>query len=243
MCTVLLPMGVNPIAVKYIISSYHTIYHIVSYTVSFHISYHIISYYIIYIIYHIISYHIISYHIISYHIISCHISYISYHIIYHIISYIISYHIISYHIISYIISYLISYHITSYRIISYCISYRIISYILYIILTLASVDTYVRHCTNANSAHSYIENVGYFQQSLSRDWSRCPTSYTQFPKAFHHILRNDFQKASGHSVWEAITVTGPHFRKCVFQFRVYISVKWPLQVKWGQLDFYQSSEA
>jgi hypothetical protein len=55
MCTVLLPLGVNPIAVdKYIIS-----YHI--------ISYHIISY-------HIISYHIISYHI-SYHIISYHMSY------------------------------------------------------------------------------------------------------------------------------------------------------------------------
>ena len=45
MCTVLLPPGVNPIAVKYIIS--------------YHISYHIISY-------HIISYHIISYHIILY---------------------------------------------------------------------------------------------------------------------------------------------------------------------------------
>jgi len=44
MCTVLLPPGGYPIAVRYIIS------------------YHIISY-------HIISYHIISYHIISYHII------------------------------------------------------------------------------------------------------------------------------------------------------------------------------
>ena len=55
MCTVLLPPGVYPIVVKYIIS------------------------------YHIISYHIISYHIISYHIISYHISHISYHIIsYHI---------------------------------------------------------------------------------------------------------------------------------------------------------------
>ena len=47
MCTVLLPPGGNPIAVKYIIS-----YHIVSY----------------HIIYHIVSYHILSYHIISYHI-------------------------------------------------------------------------------------------------------------------------------------------------------------------------------
>ena len=75
MCTVLLPPGGYPIAVKYIISN-----HIISY----HISYHIISY-------HIISYHIISYHIISY--------IISYHIIsYHIISYSISYHITSYHI-------------------------------------------------------------------------------------------------------------------------------------------------
>jgi len=85
MCTVVLPPGVNPIAVKYIMSCI--------------ISYHIISYHII--SYHIISYHIISYHIISYHIISYHISYhiISYHIIsYHI--YIISYHIVSYHIIS-----------------------------------------------------------------------------------------------------------------------------------------------
>jgi hypothetical protein len=67
MCAVLLPPGVNPIAVnKYIIT-----YHIILY----HIIYHIISY--------IISYHIISY--ISYH-------HIIYHIIYHIIiSYIISY--------------------------------------------------------------------------------------------------------------------------------------------------------
>ena len=78
MCTVLLPLGVNPTAVKYIISyrtlSYH-IYHII-------ISYHIISYQISY---HIIAYHIISYHIIAYHIIS------SYHTIpYHTISYIIS---------------------------------------------------------------------------------------------------------------------------------------------------------
>jgi hypothetical protein len=49
MCTVLLPPGVNPIVVKYIISyiiSYHTISH------------------------HTIPYHTISYHIIPYHIIS-----------------------------------------------------------------------------------------------------------------------------------------------------------------------------
>jgi hypothetical protein len=61
MCTVLLPPGVNPIAVKYIIS-YHIIYHIIPYHI---ISYRIISYNII--PYHIISYHIIPYHIISYH--------------------------------------------------------------------------------------------------------------------------------------------------------------------------------
>ena len=49
MCTVLLPPGVNTIAVnKYI-------------------SYHIVSYIISYISYHISSYHIISYHV-SYHI-------------------------------------------------------------------------------------------------------------------------------------------------------------------------------
>jgi hypothetical protein len=78
----LLP-GVNPIAVKYIIS-YIILYYIISYIISYHtISYHIISYHISYII--------------SYHI--------SYPIIYHIISYLIVYHIIyivSYHIISYI---------------------------------------------------------------------------------------------------------------------------------------------
>jgi len=65
MCTVLLPPGGYPIAVKYIIS-----YRI--------ISYYIISYVISYITY-IISYHTIWYRI-SYHI--------SYHIIYHIISYV-----------------------------------------------------------------------------------------------------------------------------------------------------------
>ena len=64
MCTVLMPPGGNPIAVKYII-------YIVSYRITYIISYHIISYHII--SYHIISYHIISYHIISYHIISYHI--------------------------------------------------------------------------------------------------------------------------------------------------------------------------
>jgi len=104
---VLLPPGVNPIAVD-------------KYNISYDISYHIISY-------HIISYHIISYHIISYHIISYHISYIIYHIshiiyhISHIISYIISHHITSYHIICHI-----SYHIISYHII-YHISYHITS--------------------------------------------------------------------------------------------------------------------
>jgi hypothetical protein len=77
MCTVLLPPGGNPIAVKYIIS-----YHI--------ISYHIVSYHIIYIIYHIL------YHITS------HVSYrISYIISYRITSYhAMSYHITSYHIIT-----------------------------------------------------------------------------------------------------------------------------------------------
>jgi hypothetical protein len=78
MCAVLLPSGVNPIAIKYIIS-----YHI--------ISYHIISY-IIYHISYIISYHI-SYHIVLY--------IISYRTSYHIISYIL-YHI--YHIIHIIIT-------------------------------------------------------------------------------------------------------------------------------------------
>jgi len=69
MCTVLLPLGVNQIAIKKYIISYIISYHI--------ISYHITSYHIIY---HTIPYRIISY-IISYHIIS-----------YHIISYVISYH-------------------------------------------------------------------------------------------------------------------------------------------------------
>jgi len=73
MCTVLLPPGGYPIAVRYNISNLsYRIYHIISYHI---ISYHIISYHII--SYHIISYHIISYHIISYHIISYHN--ISYH--------------------------------------------------------------------------------------------------------------------------------------------------------------------
>ena len=72
MCTVLLPLGVNPIAVKYIS------YHIISDNISY-VSYRVVSYivsYISYIIY-IISCHVI-YHI--YHIMSCHISY---HIIRH----------------------------------------------------------------------------------------------------------------------------------------------------------------
>jgi len=75
MCTVLLPPGGYPIAVKYI--SYR-MYHIYIY--------HILSYHIIY---------IISYHTTPHHITSYTISYIPYHIsyhIYHIISYIISYH-------------------------------------------------------------------------------------------------------------------------------------------------------
>jgi len=58
MCTLLLPPGLNQIAVKYIIS-YRIIY-IISYRII-----HIISYHIYHIIYHIISYHII-YYIISY---------------------------------------------------------------------------------------------------------------------------------------------------------------------------------
>jgi len=41
MCTVLLPPGVNPIAVKYI--SHHIIYHIIYY-ISHHIVHHIILY-------------------------------------------------------------------------------------------------------------------------------------------------------------------------------------------------------
>jgi len=76
-CTVLLPPGVNPVAVNKYIISYHLSYHL-SYI------YHITSYHIVsYIISYIVSYHIISYHIsyrIIYHIISYHISYISYHI-------------------------------------------------------------------------------------------------------------------------------------------------------------------
>ena len=90
MCTVLLPPGVNSIAVKYIIS-YHIIsYHNISYHIISYISYHIISYHITshHIVYHIILYHIISYHTVSYHIISYHI---------------ISHHTTSHHIISYII--------------------------------------------------------------------------------------------------------------------------------------------
>ena len=67
MCKGMLPPGVNPIAVKYIISyiiTYHISYHhVISYIMSYHIIYHIISYHII------VSYHIISYHI-SYNIIS-----------------------------------------------------------------------------------------------------------------------------------------------------------------------------
>ena len=90
MCTVLLPMGDNPIAVDKYIISYIISYHIMSY----HISHNVVSHHIIY--------HIMSYIILSYHIV--------YRIIYHVISYHISYHIsyitsyISYHIISYIIS-------------------------------------------------------------------------------------------------------------------------------------------
>ena len=85
----LLPPGVNQIAVdKYIIS--YIIYHIISYHIIYHILYYIISYHIIlYIIYYIILYHIILY--IIYYIISYIIS--LYHIIYHIILYHISYHI------------------------------------------------------------------------------------------------------------------------------------------------------
>ena len=61
MCTVLLPPGGYPVAVKYVIS-YHIIsFHFILYILSYHI-YHI-SYHVIYhIIYHIVSYHI-SYHI------------------------------------------------------------------------------------------------------------------------------------------------------------------------------------
>jgi hypothetical protein len=67
MCTVLLPPGVNTIAVKYIIP-YHIIsYHIKSHHIIYHITHHI-SYMISYIIY-IVSYHI-SYHITSHHTIS-----------------------------------------------------------------------------------------------------------------------------------------------------------------------------
>jgi len=97
MCTVLLPPGVNPIAVnKYVSNHIHHIAscitsYIISYTIYRITSYHIITY-IIYIISYIISYivlYIVSY--IIYHI---------YHIIYLIIS--IIYHI-SYHIIPYII--------------------------------------------------------------------------------------------------------------------------------------------
>jgi hypothetical protein len=71
---VLLLLGVNPIAVKYIsyhTVPYHTSYHIIH--TSYHTIYHTISYHTI--SYHIISYHTISYDIISYHIISYHISY------------------------------------------------------------------------------------------------------------------------------------------------------------------------
>jgi len=51
MCTVLLPPGGNPVAVKYI--SYHISYHI-SYNISYHVScYHVIMYHVSYIIYHI----------------------------------------------------------------------------------------------------------------------------------------------------------------------------------------------
>ena len=95
MYNVLLPPGVNPVAVNkiYRIISYHTITYIISHhTVPYHISYHAIS-----------SYHII-YHTMPYH----HISYR----IYRIISYIIPCHIITFHISHYII-YIISYNIIS----------------------------------------------------------------------------------------------------------------------------------
>jgi len=73
MCNVLLPPGVNPIAVnKYIIISYHISYR----TVSYHISYHIVSYLIVsfrIISYHIVSCRVVSYRFISYHIISYHV--------------------------------------------------------------------------------------------------------------------------------------------------------------------------
>jgi hypothetical protein len=98
---------------------------------------------------------------------------------YHIISYIIPYHII-YHMVPYIsyrtISYIISHHII-YHIVSY--------YIIYIILTLASVDIYVRHCTNANGGHSYIENVGYsFSRVLAMIDRAAPHLPHNSPKPF-----------------------------------------------------------
>jgi hypothetical protein len=97
MCDVLLPPGVNPIVIKYIIS--------------YHISYHN------HVIYHIVSYHN---HSTSYRI-SYRIIIMSYHISYHnhiiIISYITSYNIVSYNISYH--NHVISYHIVSNQIISY----------------------------------------------------------------------------------------------------------------------------
>ena len=94
MCTVLLPPGVNPIAVnKYII------YHI-SYT----ISYHLMSW-------HVMSCRVVSCRVVSCHVMSCHVI-LYYIILYRIVSYIISCHVVSYHISYHIItSYHIIYHI------------------------------------------------------------------------------------------------------------------------------------
>jgi hypothetical protein len=84
MCTVLLPPGVNPIAVKYIISYIYIISHIIYIYIISYITYHIS--HIIYISYHISHIIYISYHI-------SHIIYI-YHIIYHIYIYHIIYRIL-----------------------------------------------------------------------------------------------------------------------------------------------------
>jgi hypothetical protein len=126
MCTVPLPPGGNPIAVKYILS-YHIIisYHHINYHIIYH---HIISYIISFYICRIILYFI--YHII--YIVSCQVSY---HFIYHI-SYNFIYHHI-YCIISYFISYHVSYHFI-YHII-YILSY--ISYDIYYIISIALYKT------------------------------------------------------------------------------------------------------
>ena len=85
-CTVLLPPGVNPIAVNKYIVSCHIIYHVISYIISY---------------------------IISYHVMSCHIIYINhiiYHISYHVMSYII--YAMSYHIYIYIITFFCPVHVS-----------------------------------------------------------------------------------------------------------------------------------